>query len=81
VIIAFEATALETIATQNWNGRIAIESCVLVRAGTAKEDGSPLRYLLEHESAARTQPDALAPRLRIIVIARHPDSLQSNGHV
>ena len=81
MIVAFEATALETVATQNRNGRIAIESWVLVRAGTAKEDGAPLRSLFDHELAARTQSDALAGRLRKLVIARHPDSLQSNGHV
>jgi hypothetical protein len=51
VSIAFEATALETIATQNRNRRIATESCILVRKGTAKEDGASFRSLLEHESA------------------------------
>jgi hypothetical protein len=78
---AQKITALETMALQNRNGWIPIECLVLVRTGTAKEDGTPLRALFEHESAARTQPDSFAPRARILVIAHHPDSLQSIDHV
>ncbi len=72
---------LKSSAIQNRDGWVAIECRVLVRTETAKEHGTPLRSLFEHEAAVCTQPDPLARRIRILVIACHPDSLQSTRHV
>jgi hypothetical protein len=81
MMTTLETVVVETTAIQNRNGWVAIGRLFLVGSGTAKEDRIPLRSLYEHESAACTQPDSLAHRNRILVIARHPDSLQSIGHV
>ena len=69
------------MTASNRNRRIPLEGFVLVRAGTAKEDGAPLRPLFEHESTADAQTDAVALGVRILVFARHQESLQSIDHV